>query len=692
MSETELYEKAGYALFPIVGKRPVIKKWQSTEPFDYQIKNGDNFGVNLQDDDLIVDIDPRGFDKDDNPYKRLVALVPEIAKTMIVRTGGGLHLYLKKNSKVKTKKHHKNFNGIDFLSSGAYVVGAGSVHPTTAKKYTIEQGSFDTIATAPEELLKLLESKKQECTFTAVDTVDDSERTKKYFISYLVERAPHAIEGQGGNNTTFQVACRGRDFGLSEGVTNNLMFFHWNKMCQPAWSPEELEKIVQNAYNFNNDKAGKFHPSNQFDAVEVDEDEKTFTWHLTKGGEWQRTSIHNVCNFFNGYGETPELHDLLGFNLLSQNIEFLRRPAWLNKFETLTGWDDNDCNAVIKLLSTKLSFNANKNLIHDAALAVAQEHKFNPVIDYLVGHKWDGKKRIHNWLTEYMRVKETEYTNAVGELILQAAIKRVFQSGCKYDYMVVLEGNQGIGKSSMIELLGSKWYADLILNVHSPDTVDSMRNKWIVEVSEMEASKRSDVQAMKSFLSRRIDTCRLAYARASKDFPRHSVFIGSFNPDAFGSSYIKDVTGDRRYLPITVEGNTFLDFDKFEKDVGQIWAEALVEYRKHPDDLLYLTNKAAYDQALEETAKRKNADSWAEQIAMWLDNYDGTGAKKDETTANEIFTHALSGQIERFNSYFGRRIANIMVSELGWERKKKRVGGVDTRIYTRPEGDLVELL
>ncbi|KKK65803.1 hypothetical protein LCGC14_2970460, partial [marine sediment metagenome] len=332
------------------------------------------------------------------------------------------------------------------------------------------------------------------------------------------------------------------------------MALNWNDKCQPSWSGDELKNIDSNAYKFNQDPAGKFHPSTQFEAVKVtlDEPEPDFIWHLTKQGDWQKNSIHNVCNFFKGYIETRELYNLLRYNTLSQNIEFIRRPEWISKHESITAWDDNDANAVMKTLSTKLAFNINKNLIHDTALAIAHENKYNPVINYLESLKWDGKPRIHNWLTEYVRVTETRYTNAVGKLLLRAAIRRTYDSGCKYDYMIVLEGEQGIGKSTICEILGQEWYADLSLNVHSPDTIDCMRNKWIIEVSEMECTRRADTQALKSFLTRRTDTVRLAYARTSKDFLRHNIFIGTFNPDTAGS-YLKDMTGNRRYLPIAVE-------------------------------------------------------------------------------------------------------------------------------------------
>ncbi len=696
MKEIELYEKHRHRLFPLRGKKPTVREWQKTEfkqnSFPESFKG--NFGVNLKAIDLIIDVDPRGFKESDKPHQRLAEIAPEMKNTLIVETGGGgLHVYFTKPAECNIKKNLEQYQGIDFLSAGRYVVGAGSIHPDSKKPYKIVSGSFDKILPAPSALLDLIEANPRVAS-EADNFFDNDKRTQLRFADYLIDHAPVAIEGQGGNDTTFKVACRGRDFGLTHDMTAELMLLNWNDRCQPAWGGGELHAIVGNAYKFNKDPAGKFHPSNQFDAVEPNEvdkcdrvvvvqDEPNLTWHLTKQGEWQRGSIHNVCNFFNGYSETKELHSLLRFNTLSQNIEFTRKPFWVDKHEPLTAWDDNDANAVLKYLSTTLAFNASKNLIHDTALAVAQQNKLNPVVSYLESQVWDGVPRIRNWLTTYVRVQETDYTKAVGELVLRAAIRRTYDSGCKYDYMVVLEGDEGIGKSTFCEILGQSWYADLILNVHSPDTVDCMRNKWIIEVSEMECTKRAEAKAMRSFLSRRTDTVRLAYARASKDFPRHNIFIGTFNPEP-ASSYLKDETNNRRYFPIFVEGTEFLDFKKFEKDVGQLWAEALVQYKKNPKKPLYLIDKNVYKQAKKETEQRRDVDSWIDSITEWLDNPEGNEVPKEFTSATEIWTHALGGDKDKLGATQFRRIANVMVKELGWEKTTKKIGDSMKRVYTRP--------
>ncbi len=684
MKEINLYEKHGHRLFPLKGKKPTVNAWQKTEFKQYKFPKSfkGNFGVALNATDLIVDVDPRGFKDSDRPHQRLAQIVPEMKNTLVIETGGGgLHVYFTKPDNCNIRKNLKEYQGIDFLSSGRYVVGVGSIHPESGKPYKVVSGSFDKILPAPSALLDLLEANPRVAS-EGEDFFDNDKRTQLRFADYLNDHAPIAIEGQGGNNTTFKVACRGRDFGLSANCTAELMVLNWNDRCEPAWDSKDLEDIVYNAYKFNQDPAGKFHPSNQFDALDVVEEEPTFTWHLNKQGEWQRNSIHNVCNFFKGYSETRELNNILRFNTLSQSIEFTRRPFWLHANSPLTAWDDNDANAVMKYLSSTLAFNASKNMIHDSALAVASEHMYNPVIDYLESLTWDGTPRLHNWLTTYVRVTETDYTNAVGELLLRAAIRRTYVSGCKYDYMVVLEGEQGVGKSTICEILGQEWYADLILNVHSTDTVDCMRNKWIIEVSEMECTKRAETQALKSFLTRRTDTVRLAYARASKDFPRHNVFIGTFNPEP-ASGYLKDMTGNRRYLPISVEGTKFLDFAKFKEDVGQLWAEALVEYKKNPSKPLYLIDKGVYEQAAEETLKRRDVDSWIESIAEWLGNPDGSGVPKEWASATEIWTHALGGDKDKLGSTQFRRIANVMVKELEWEKKSKKVNGVTQRVYVR---------
>jgi predicted P-loop ATPase len=218
-----------------------------------------------------------------------------------------------------------------------------------------------------------------------------------------------------------------------------------------------------------------------------------------------------------------------------------------------------------------------------------------------------------------------------------------------------------------------------------------MRNKWIIEISEMECTRRADTQALKSFLSRRTDTVRLAYARTSKDFPRHNIFIGTFNPESVGS-YLKDMTGNRRYLPLAVEGVDFLDFKKFKFDVGQLWAEALVRYKESPSTPLYLTDKVVFKQAAHETLKRREVDSWFDSISDWLDNPDGSGVPKTIVSATEIFTHALGKEKGDLGNSQFRRIANVMVKELGWFKTIRKINGKMKRVYVKEEEKLINQL
>ncbi len=691
------YIKAGYCLFPVSsGKVPLIKDWQNLVYSD-EVQPAciaGNFGVTLQPVDLVIDVDPRGFEEGDKPHQRLSKMFPELKDSLVVQTGGGgLHIYLKKPADFITKKHHSDFKGIDFLRAGDFVVGAGSVNSKTKKEYTIVRGDFQSVATAPTKLLEMLKM-ADVAEVKGIDGFTDDRPTMDRFIKWL-DCNDGAIEGHNGNHTTFRVACKGRAFGLSELVTAHLMYKYWNKKCKPMWEVSEINTVVENAYRYNEEPAGKLSPHADFDAVEPEEKEIEMNWHLTHKGDMRVNSIHNIANFFNGYELTKEIHSLLRYNLLSCSIEFTRKPFWVNEYEPLTPWDDNDAISVVKYLSSEISFNVTKNMVHDAALAVAQENKFHPIIEHLEALKWDGKKRIGTWLSEYLGTADTAYERTVGELMLVAGVKRIYQAGCKYKTIVVIEGDQGAGKSPVCEILGGDWYADMTLNVHSPDTVDAMRTKWIVEVSEMECTKRAETQALKAFLSRQVDTCRLAYARSAKDFPRHCVFIGTFNPDNTGG-YLKDMSGNTRYLPVLIPEGKVIDLKKLQRDRDQLWAEALAIYKSNVDVPLYISDSLIVKMAAAETENRRPKDAWVELVGDWLENPDGNEIPRDYARADEIYTHAIGGDKRGLTNFEYRRFANVM-QDLGWGKNKgRRIDGNVKRVYVRPgielEGNTVNFL
>jgi hypothetical protein len=212
-----------------------------------------------------------------------------------------------------------------------------------------------------------------------------------------------------------------------------------------------------------------------------------------------------------------------------------------------------------------------KDTFHTILADMARLNSFHPVRDYLDGLQWDGKPRLDRWLIEYAGVEDTEYTCAVGALLLLAAVRRVRKPGAKFDEMVVFESpEQGTEKSSALAVLAvrEEWFSDDIpLNMEGKRVIEALRGRWIVEAAELSGMRRSEVEHLKAFLSRQVDRARMAYGRLVTEIPRQCVIIGTTNPE----EYLRDTTGNRRFWPVRV---TRFDLDALARDRDQLWAEA----------------------------------------------------------------------------------------------------------------------
>ncbi len=188
-------------------------------------------------------------------------------------------------------------------------------------------------------------------------------------------------------------------------------------------------------------------------------------------------------------------------------------------------------------------------------MRVARLNAYDPIQDYLGARVWDGVPRIDFWLRDFLGVKDTAYTRAVARKVLCAGVMRVYVPGCKFDHTMVLEGEQDIGKSTVCKILGSeRFYGDFQIDPHNKDTVQNLQGLWIVEMAELATVRKADTDALKAFLTRSTDKIRVAFGRLPQEFPRQSMFIGSYNPDADGA-YLKDATGNRRWWPAMQRGS-----------------------------------------------------------------------------------------------------------------------------------------
>jgi hypothetical protein len=250
---------------------------------------------------------------------------------------------------------------------------------------------------------------------------------------------------------------------------------------------------------------------------------------------------------------------------------------------------------------------------------LAAEYRINPLRTFLKAKRWDGTKRLDSWLPFYMATKDDDYTRAIGRKWLISAVARAMDPGCQADHMLIFEGAQGIGKSRAVRILGGQFYTEYSGSVKSgiggKDMVHVIIGKMIVEMSELAAIRRADMESLKAMLTTCVDDARLSYERDAKAYPRTCVFIGTTN--AQGQSYIIDQTGARRFWPTLVGETGKVKLQLLEQDADQLWAEAVEAYEEGEDWYTVPT-----DAVLEEQADRQvhleDSDPWYGKIRSAL--------------------------------------------------------------------------
>ena len=677
----DLYAEAGFALFPLVGKVPLKgTAWRESE-FNPVPDFKGNYGVCLRPEDLVIDVDPRnGGDESMRMLFHVCKIEPE--KTLTVRTGsGGLHVYLKKPTDIRVRKKLKEYPGIDFLSVGAYVVGAGSIHPVSKKEYVIESHNGE-IASASIDILNLLKRSAMEME-KGTDEYADDEQTRSRYIEYLAALEP-AVEGQGGDVATFRAAAVGRDYGLALEATFELLRDGYNPRCLPPWSEDALREKVFNAYKYAENTIGNKSPAVIFPKEEksqIDEaQDKLFHRHALG---LIKTNQHNTALFF---APNFPLQGLLAFDQFSLQLVYCRPAPWHQGDETVSAWSDSENVRCRHWLSTQYHFDVNKMNMDDGALAAAYQYRFHPVRNYFEALKWDQHKRVHNWMSMYLGTVDDDYTRAVGMKTMVACVKRIYEPGCKFDYIPVLEGDQGTGKSTAWKILAGKdWFGDTPIDITKEWSILKSFGKLMYEWAEMETYRKANVQALRAFLSSDTDTVRLPYARNAAPVPRQGIFVGTFNPEKdVDIGWLHDTTGNRRYWVVTTGVTHGIDLDKLRMVRDQLWAEAVVLYRGGVP--IYFEDAKVIQQAQVEQAARLGKDAWQNAVEAWL--YSTHNLDRDVFTGDEIYRDCIGGSLTTYTRNEMIRVSRIM-GELQWKKgifysrvHKKAVNG-----YCRPAVD-----
>ena len=337
---------------------------------------------------------------------------------------------------------------------------------------------------------------------------------------------------------------------------------------------------------------------------------------------------------------------------------------------------DVDVSALQVFLQRHELPNLSAETTQQAVQLLARHHAFHPVRQYLQDLEWDGTERLGRWLTYHLGAEDTPYTRGIGRMFLIAMVARVFQPGCKADYMMVLEGSQGLGKSTACAILGGDWFTDSLPDLQTGKEVSQhLRGRWLVEVPEMHALSGAENSALKSFLTRQTERYRPPFGRREVTEPRQCVFVGTHNQ----STYLHDETGARRYWPVRV---TSIDIDGLRRERDQLFAEAVNAYLE--DEQWWPDGDFEVKHIKPQQAERYEGDAWEDAIRPYLRTM--SDSQDPRTTINEVASAALDLPVGKIGTRDQRRIAACL-TQCGWVKGKRGAGG--TRYWVPPQGTLL---
>lgn len=393
----------------------------------------------------------------------------------------------------------------------------------------------------------------------------------------------------------------------------------------------------------------------------------------------------------------------LAINLLKDMPCIVGDVPWRECRDRKNGdqWTDADSAALTHYIETTYGlYNVSK--LSTALTVVASKRAFHPVRDYLNGLEWDGVPRGERLFVDYFGAEDSLYTRTVTRKWLTAAVARVMNPGCKFDNLIVLVGSQGIGKSYLGRRLGREWFSDTLVTMQGKDAYDQLKGCWIIEIAELSAMKKSEIENTKMFISKQEDNYRGAYKEFAQVNKRQCVFYGTTNDDAF----LRDYTGNRRFWPIgTDTGATECSvFDLTDGDIDQIWAEATHWYKS--GESLYLPKnvvtlaKEKQDEfmvddprigAIEEYLDRPIPKNWEEMTKQQRRDYiQGLGFPDDDTpkmTRNTISVPELAYEMynkEDLPPWMAKEYHNLLCSLPGWRKAcRKRTAYGRQVIYQR---------
>lgn len=380
------------------------------------------------------------------------------------------------------------------------------------------------------------------------------------------------------------------------------------------------------------------------------------------------------------------------FNQLLDGMEIKGEVPWKHPSNF---WRDADDAQLISYVDTHYGNFSARN--YDIAVTkVADDRAYHPIREFIESlPEWDKVPRVDTLLVDYLGAGDTAYVRAVTRKTLCAAISRVLRPGCKFDSMLVLNGPQGVGKSTLIAKLAGEWFSDSLNLGDTKDktAAEKLQGYWILEIGELAGLKKAEVETLRSFLSRQNDIYRAAFGKRATPHLRQCVFFGTTNAE---SGYLRDTTGNRRFWPVKTPGSgKKQSWNLTHEEILQIWAEALVYVRQ--GEKLYLSaemdalakdeQREAMESDEREGLVREYLDTllperWAEMDLFERRNF-LTGSDFGGLQEKGTVKRTSVSNMEIWCECFGKERANLrrtdsneltgIMARLGWKRAEGKV-------------------
>lgn len=371
----------------------------------------------------------------------------------------------------------------------------------------------------------------------------------------------------------------------------------------------------------------------------AEESKETGSWRagldMTEKGK-VRTTVPNILYILT---HDPRLKESVERDLLAHCDRVVKDLPWRKKGGPWSNTDDACLRGYLEYAFEIVS--AQK--VADAYEAWASKSARHPVREYLTALTWDGVERLDTLLVDYLGAEDTPLVRLMTRKAFVAAVARAMVPGCKWDYVLLIQGGEGIGKSTLLKVMGDEWFSDSVTSMSGKDGMESIQGAWLIELAELAGVRASEVEVVKAFISRRDDNFRPAYARRKEVYPRQCVFFGTTNEE----TPLKGGTGNRRFWIVRARGGARKSpWDDLPEERDQLWAEAYARWKAGEE--LYLSPE------MEEQAReaQKSANETADDPAVgmlkdYLDTplpVDWEGQSKDDRRRfyDEVRTGALA--------------------------------------------------